>query len=119
MNKYIFEFQTKFQALYTFNLLDIRYFRFDDNKKELLLNFGDYNHYYLEEYNYILLKENLTNLAKDLNYLIDGDRYIFTDHISGLRMDASGYFVMFKLVNGFYRVSKKNYFILLDQFINK
>ena len=30
MNKYVFEFQTKFQALYTFNLLDIRYFRFDD-----------------------------------------------------------------------------------------
>ena len=119
MNKYIFEFQTKFQILYTFNLLDIRYFNFNDEKKQLLLNFGDYNHYYLEESAHILLKENLIELSKNLDYIIDADRYIFTNHISGLRMDTSGYYMMFKLINGFYRISKENYFILLDKLRNK
>ena len=57
---------------------------------------------------------------KKLDYIIDeDDRYIFTDHISVLRMDTFGYSIMFKLVNGFYRISKENYFILLDQFRNK
>ncbi len=113
MNKYIFEFQTKFQALYTFNLLDIRYFRFDDNKKELLLNFGDYDHYSIDESTYDELKNNLINLANNLNYIFDENRYIFLDHILSVAMYNKGYFLMFKMNGRFFRISKDSYYTVL------
>lgn len=116
MSNYIFEFQTRFQVLYTFNLLDIRYFRFNDDKKELLLNFGEYDHYSIDESTYDELKNNLINLAKNLNYIFDEDRYIFLDHIGSLGIHSKGYFLMFKMNARLFRISKESYYILLKNF---
>lgn len=116
MNKYLFEVQTKYQVLHTFNILNIRYFTFNDEKKELLLNFGDYDHYLIDENTYESLKESLPKMLEELNlnYFVDNGRYIFSDHISGLSMSKQGYFLSFKLVHKFYCITKENYYKILQ-----
>ncbi len=116
MSKYVFEFQTSFQSLYTFNLLNIRYFKFDDDKYELLLNFGDYDHYSIDPSTYHSLKENLIKLSENLNCIFDEGRYIFLNHIDGLCVNKRGYFVMFKMTDRFYTISKQSYYEILEKF---
>lgn len=59
MTKYFFEFQTIHQSLYSLNLLNIRFFKFDDVKKGFVLNSGGiYDSYLIDPATYNSLKEN-------------------------------------------------------------
>lgn len=114
MRSHLFEVQTRYQTLYTFNLLNIRYFSFNDDRKELLLNFGNYDHYPIDASTYDELKNNLISLAKNLNYIFDEGRYIFLDHVGGLGMNNRGYFLMFKMNGKLFRISKQSYYEILE-----
>lgn len=111
---YFFEFQTKFQCLYSFNLLDIYHFKFDDEKKTLLLNFGEYDHYYFDEDSYKQIKETLLLLTKTLPHIIYKDLYIFINHVGALAMNSEGYFFKYKSTSPFYSISKEYYYFLLE-----
>lgn len=114
-NKYVFEFQVKFQVLYTFNLLDVHHFKFNDKDKSLILSFGDSDCYYLDMAAYDELKQKLLSLSKTLDCVCNEDRYIFLDHVSGLAMDNRGYYAKFKFVSGVLSITKTNYYLILNK----